>query len=106
MRLWCRALCLSIVAASMGAPAAEAQYYRPPYYPPPYPEPYPPGYYPPPRRALGERCDSRLPPGYAQRRLICDIVRPRPLGQPCVCPPPPPPPGYPPGPYLNGRVIP
>jgi len=105
MGVWRRWACLAILA-TLAAPDATAQYYGPRYAePPPYVDPYrpPPGYYQP---ALGTRCDSRLPTGYGPRRLICDIVRPRPLGRPCVCPPPPPPPGYPPGPYLNGRVVP
>ena len=96
---------LGVLAVLGAAPDATAQYDPPP---PGYPSPaYPPrGYYPPPRPAFGGRCSARLPTAYGPRRLICDIVRARPLGRPCVCPPPAPPPGYPPGPYLNGRVIP
>ncbi len=90
-----------LAAGGMAAPA-QAQYYEPapqPYYAPP------PGYYPPPppRRVLGGRCNARFPA--SPQRIVCPIVRPRPLGRPCVCPPPPPPPGYAPGPYLNGRVV-
>ena len=107
---------LGLLAVLGAAPDAAAQYYPPPGYPPPPgyrppPAAYPPldyptpGYYPPPR-PFGERCSSRLPTAYGPRRLVCDIVRPRPLGRPCMCPPPPPPPGYPPGPYLDGRVVP
>ena len=116
---------LGTLAVLSAAPDAAAQYYPPPGYAPPpgyppsppltypprdYYEP-PPAYYEPPppyypSHALGGRCDSRLRTLDGPRRLVCDIVRPRPLGRPCVCPPPPPPPGYPPGPYLNGRVVP
>ena len=89
---------LGLLAMLDAASDAAAQYYPPPaYYPPP-------GYGP--RVALGGRCSARLPTAYGPRRLFCDIIRPRPLGRPCVCPPPAPPPGYPPGPYLNGRVVP
>lgn len=98
---------LGLLAASGAASDAAAQYYRPPreYYEPPpaYYQPPPPHY---PRHALGGRCDSRLLTADGPRSLVCDIVRPRLLGQPCVCPPPPSPPGYRPGPYLNGRVVP
>ena len=98
---------LDAAAQSYPPPYYPRPYYPPPYYPPPDREYYPPpDYYErPPLRELGTRCNSRLPPGYSARRLVCDIVRPRPLGQPCVCPPPEPPPGYPPGPYLDGRVV-
>lgn len=110
---------LGMLAVLGAAPDAAAQYdppppgyaLPPPAYPPrDYYEP-PPAYYeqPPPYylpHTLGGRCDSRLRTVDGPRRLVCDIVRPRPLGRPCVCPPPPPPPGYPPGPYLNGRVVP
>lgn len=85
---------LGLLAGLAAAPDAVAQYYPPP------------GYYPRPVIELGGRCDARVPTAYGPRRLICPIVRARPLGRPCVCPPPPPPPGYPVGPYLNGRVIP
>jgi hypothetical protein len=95
--------CLGVLAALVVAPDAVAQYYPSQYYPAPYP---PPGYYPPPAYRLGGRCNARVPTAYGPRRLICDLIRPRPVGRPCICPPPPPPPGYPPGPYLNGRVIP
>ena len=99
MRLPLGVLVVSAVFAGM--PGAWAQYYPPGYYPPP------PGYYaPPPRRVLGGRCDARLPTAYGPRRLICDIVRAKPLGRPCACPPPRPPPGYAPGPFVGGRVIP
>jgi hypothetical protein len=95
---------LGILVAVAAAPAAVAQDYAQ-YYPPPgyYP---PPAYYPRPAYRLGGRCNARVPTAYGPRRLICAIIRPRPIGRRCVCPPPPPPPGYPPGPYLNGRVVP
>jgi len=100
--------CLGILAAVVAAPNAVAQehaqfypeYAAPGYYPPPPPPPPPPPY------QLGGRCDAWAPTTYGSGRLICDIIRPRPLGLPCICPPPLPPPGYAPGPYLNGRVIP
>lgn len=115
---------LGLVAGGMllaMAGGASAQYYPPPDYPPPaypppayappvYPQPAypppaypPPGYYRPPRAELGFRCDARLPTGYGAAPLICDIVRPRPVGRPCSCPPPP---GYPRGELFGGRVIP
>ena len=105
---------LGLVIASLAAPDAVAQYYPgydpyyyyPRQYPPPYAPPYPPPGYYPPRVELGGRCNTWTPAAYGPSRLICDIIRPRPIGRPCVCPPPPSPPGYPPGPYLNGRVIP
>lgn len=96
-------LFLGGLAAGAAAAPAQAQYYEPapqPYYAPP--PVYAP---PPPRRVLGGRCNARLPTTAGPQRIVCPIVRPRPLGRPCVCPPPPPPPGYPPGPYLNGRVV-
>lgn len=86
---------------------AQAQYY--PYAPPPPYSAPPPGYYPPPPppgRRVGYRCDAYLPTYYGPRREICEIVEPRPLGRPCICPPPPPPPGYPFPPPLRGRVVP
>jgi len=100
--------CLSMLTAVAMAPNAVAQEYvqfypeypAPGYYPPPLPPPPPPPY------QLGGRCDAWVPTAYGSGRLICDIISPRPLGQPCICPPPLPPPGYAPGPYLNGRVIP
>ncbi len=79
---------------------ATAQYYPPPppgYYPPP-----PPAYYPPRRRFFGRQCDALLPTGYGPERTLCPLVRPRPLGEPCRCPPPP---NYPPGPWPRGRVV-
>lgn len=101
--------CLGLLA-SLGVPtAADAQYNAPYGVPPPgYYEPPPPAYYePPPRyRALGGRCEVQLRTRSGPRREICEIVRPRPIGRPCACPPPPLPPGYAPGPFINGRVIP
>lgn len=92
---------LGLLVAVASAPAAVAQdisrdYAQ--YYPPP-------GYYPRPGHRLGGRCDARLPTRYGPRHVICAIGRPRPVGRHCGCPPPPPPRGYPPGPFLNGRVV-
>lgn len=90
---------------AFAAGEAWAQYY--PYNPPPPP---PPGYYPPPPgyypRRVGYHCDAFLPGPYGGRREICEIVEPRPLGRPCVCPPPPAPYGYPAPPPPRGRVVP
>lgn len=58
-------------------PLQPVQYYDPGY--------RPRGYY----ADLGRRCEAGLPTGYGVRPLICPIVRPRPLGRPCVCPAPP-----------------
>ena len=102
-----RILSIGLLATVGLTDVASAQYYPPRDYPPRGPDPYyapPPGYYPPPRP--GYRCDAVLRTPYGRRQLICDIVEPKPLGAGCVCPPPPPPPGYPPGPYLRGRVVP
>jgi hypothetical protein len=98
---------LGLLIAVASAPAAVAQdisrdyaqYYPPSgYYPPP-------GTHPRPGYRLGGRCNARLRTAYGPRHVICAIGRPRPIGQRCGCPPPPPPPGYPPGPFLNGRVV-
>jgi hypothetical protein len=87
-----RIACLALAALSLTGEAG-AQYYPPP-----------PGYgYGPPRYAFGRRCASRLPTAYGPRREICPIVRPRPIDEPCRCPPPP---DYGPGPWLRGHVIP
>lgn len=95
------------IALAGVAGQAAAQYYEPPPPPPPgyYPSPPPPGYYPPPPRryALGGRCRARLPTAYGPEREFCVLARPRPLGEPCRCPPPP---NYPPGAWPRGRVIP
>ena len=86
-----------VLLAVMALPwDAAAQYYQD------YP---PPGYYPPPRPAFGGRCRARADTPNGPERLICAIRRPRPLGEPCDCPPPVPPPGYAAGPPLGGRVI-
>lgn len=97
---------------AMTAPAF-AQYYAAP------PPPPPPGYYPPPgydrpyerpreyerRVPFGRRCDAVIRTPEGRRHLICEIIRPKPLGEECACPPPPPPPGFPPGPYIGGRTV-
>jgi hypothetical protein len=99
------ALLVSVVTAT----AAVAQ----PYYAAPPPPP-PPGYYPPPGYApppyerpveFGRRCEARLRTPEGPRRLVCEIIRPKPIGESCACPPPEPPPGYAPGPYVGGRTI-
>ena len=104
------AACLATVAP------AYAQYYPPP---PSYPPP-PPGYdrppdYPPPgygrpdygdrefpRERFGRRCDSVLRTREGPRQLICEIIRPKPLGEECACPPPP---GYDPDRFVPGVTI-
>ena len=90
-----------ILGLAAFAGPAEAQYYREP--PPP-----PPGYYPPrgyEREPFGRRCEAFLRTQYGPRRLVCRIIRAKPLGAECACPPPEPPPGYAPGPYVGGRTI-
>ena len=97
---------LALLLLLGAAVPAAAQYYQPPPPPPPgyYP---PPGGYPPPRYRVpyGRRCDATMETPYGPRQLICPIVDPKPLGEPCACPPPRPPRGYPPGPYVGGRTI-
>jgi hypothetical protein len=63
----------------------------------------PPGYGERPfRRRFGRRCDAFLPSAYGPRREFCLLIRPRPRGEPCHCPPPA---NYGPGPWLQGRVV-
>lgn len=82
-----------LIVAGVLAGAQPVQYY----------DPYAPGYRPRGYYAdLGRRCEAGLPTGYGTRPLICPIVRPRPLGRPCVCPAPP---RFGGGSY-EGRVIP
>ena len=81
-----------VAAAMLASGGAAAQYYDPGY--------EPRGYYG--RPDLGRRCEAGLPTGYGVRPLICPIVRPRPIGRPCVCPAPP---RFGGGSY-EGRVIP
>ena len=76
---------------------AQAQYYPPGYYRPPPPRADP--YY---SRDIGYRCNAFRPPRFGARHEICPIRDPKPIGEPCVCPPPP---GYG-GPWLRGRTIP
>ena len=79
--------------------SANAQYYGAP---PPRP---PPGYYPPPayeRVPFGRRCRAFVRTRHGPERVICRIIRAKPLGEPCACPPPP---GYGPGPYVGGRTV-
>ena len=86
-----------------GGMPAQAQYYAEP------PPPPPPGYYPPRGYEpvpFGRRCEAFLQSRYGSQRVVCRIVRAKPLGEECACPPPPPPPGYAPGPYVGGRTIP
>ncbi len=68
--------------------AAHAQYYVPVYPPPP-----------------GYRCNTRFHTPYRVPRIVCPLIRPKPVGYICHCPAPPPPPGYAYGPPLVGRVI-
>ena len=93
---------LALASFALVTPAY-AQYYAPP------PPPPPPGYYPPPGYApeprFGRHCEVRLETREGPRGLVCRIIRPKPLGEECACPPPPPPPGYAPGPYVGGRTI-
>ncbi len=95
---------LALAAFLAATGPAFAQYYAAP------PPPPPPGYYPPPgygrRIEFGQRCDAVLHTPYGRRHVICEIIRPKPLGERCACPPPPPPPGYPPGPFVGGRTVP
>lgn len=89
--------------AGMGvAGTASAQYYPPgPGYYPPAPGYYGEYYRP---RPLGDRCEvwEHLP--YERgRRAFCRIVRARPLGAPCECPPPA---AFPNHPWSHGRVVP
>lgn len=74
-----------LLTVSVAAPAAAQYYERPPpgYY-------APRGEYPPPRYRvrLGARCDAVLETPYGPRQMICPIVEPKPLGEPCGCPPP------------------
>ncbi len=108
-----RVLLAAVALAGLTLPA-QAQY---PYEYDETPRPYydgpprgyrgepPPGYRePPPRfaRDLGQRCRVRLRTDIGRTRYVCPIVRARPVGRPCVCPPPR---GYGPGPYLDGVVI-
>ncbi len=102
MRLTIAAACVTGALAAF-TPPAQAQYYgdRPP--------PPPPGYYP--RRGyepepFGRHCEAFLRTQYGPQRLVCRIIRAKPLGEECACPPPPPPPGYAPGPYVGGRTVP
>jgi hypothetical protein len=94
---------LAILLGVCAAVPASAQYYeRPPpgYYPAPAYVPPPPRY----RVPYGRRCDAVLETPYGPRQLICPIVDPKPLGEPCACPPPRVR-GYPPGPYVGGQTI-
>ena len=99
-----------VLVAGLAAPTAAqmtpVQYYERPPPPPGY---YPaPGYYPPPppryRVPYGSRCDTMLETPYGPQQMICPIREPKPLGEPCACPPPRQR-GYPPGPYVGGRTI-
>ena len=96
-------LALALLVSLATTAPAFAQYYGAP------PPPPPPGYYPPPGYArpveFGRRCDAVVRSPYGRRHLVCEIIRPKPLGEPCACPPPPPPPGYEEGPYVGGRTI-
>ena len=98
---------LAFAATVALATPVQAQYYedRPPppgYYPAPRYDEGPPRYYEPPRVRFGRACEAFLPPEYGSRRIVCPIVRAKPLGEECACPPPP---GYPPGPYFGGRTV-
>ncbi len=76
-------------ALLMFGSVANAQYYGPAYPPPP-----------------GYRCDARFRTPNRIRRIVCPLIRPKPVSYICHCPPPPPPPGYSYGPPIEGRVIP
>lgn len=98
---------LALLATAASVVPAAAQYYedrRPP--PPPgyYAAPPPPPYYEERRVPFGRHCEAFLRTGYGPRRLFCRIVDPKPLGEPCACPPPTPP-GYEPGPFVGGRTV-
>ena len=80
---------LGLLAVVAAATPAAAQYYGGPPPPPPgYYPPGPPGYYPPPRVPFGRRCEATMETPYGPRQLVCPIRDPKPLGEPCGCPPP------------------
>ena len=88
---------LALMASVTLAGPAYAQYYAPP--------PPPPGYYSPYRARIGGRCSVVYGTPYGQRRLVCPITDPKPVGEACACPLPPQYPGGPLGPYAGGRTI-
>lgn len=112
MRPLARVACLALLASAAVAGTASAQYpgsAPPPYYgpPPSYGQPYygRPEYAPsrPPyerrfERRVGGRCDAFTPGG---RQVVCELYRPKEMGESCVCPP-----RFAGGPYAQGRVIP
>ena len=57
------------------------------------------------RVVLGGRCEVFLNTGYGPQRLICRIIRAKPIGQDCACPTLPDGPNGPPGPYAGGHTV-
>ena len=95
-----KALFSALVLVSLAGPAS-AQYLRP-HSPGAYEVPvYPP---PPYRRHIrfGDKCDAVLPTRDGPAQLICPIIRAKPLGEPCACPPPR---GYPRDRFIAGRTV-
>ncbi len=97
-----KALVPALFLVSLAAPAP-AQYLRPHSPPPVYEVPaYPP---PPPYRRhirFGDKCDALLPTRDGPEQLVCPIIRAKPLGEPCACPPPR---GYPWDRFIPGRTV-
>ena len=65
----------------------------------------PPGYDRERRVAFGRHCEVFLRSGYGPQRLVCPIIREKPIGEDCACPTPSEVPGGPPGPYAGGVTV-
>ncbi len=57
------------------------------------------------RGRLGEHCEAVLPTRSGPKPFYCPIIRPKPLGDECACPTPGEARGYPPGSYVGGRTV-
>ena len=96
-----RTLAVLLAVLSLATPAS-AQYLGPRNPPDGYYER--PGYPPPERRHIrfGDRCDAVLRTRHGPERLSCPLIRAKPLGEECGCPPPR---GYPGEGFIPGRTV-